>query len=531
MTTLSFTTVFASAFLIASVNGCGLKTATRRGPAAGAVITPVQPADASLPGTAGTNGSANQFRVFDPLFQIDKTNHISPDAVARDYPIHSSDGSQIATLPDNASRFGMRIQLIDQARISIRMQAYILTGDESGYLIANHLVSATQRGVNVRVIIDSVANYGIKNQNMYLYLHRNGIKVQGYEFLYMNFIGGIANQGSFEAVIADTNQRYHDKLLIADAEDINSARCITGGSNAANEYFGVEKETPKKMWRDQDVILRGPIVQDFAGIFDRTSQEYAAEKARLQIQDFDPLISLSTIPLGGGSGMMPNSNPVIVQRLNMMAAANYPMNWQPATIRAMHSRPRMYEDLIGPVYLDMIEQSKTSIDIVNSYLVPDAELISALNRAVLRGVKVRIVTNHAKTQDLEGLVLVGRSGYKDMMASNQIATNGGKLDLYEWAGDVILKNGEGQLHAKFAIFDQKAAIVGSFNLDPRSRHLNSETIVVFQNPAALSELNANVNQYLLPTMSLPVSQTDASRYAIEYYDLKSQLWGIFAQYL
>ncbi|WP_293674759.1 phospholipase D-like domain-containing protein [Thiolapillus sp.] len=40
---------------------------------------------------------------------------------------------------------------------------------------------------------------------------------------------------------------------------------------------------------------------------------------------------------------------------------------------------------------------------------------------------------------------------------------------------------DGTMHSKFAVFDRQYALVGSFNLDPRSARLNSESAVVFEN--------------------------------------------------
>ena len=37
------------------------------------------------------------------------------------------------------------------------------------------------------------------------------------------------------------------------------------------------------------------------------------------------------------------------------------------------------------------------------------------------------------------------------------------------------------LHAKYAVFDRRMAFVGSYNMDPRSRNLNAETLIVFEN--------------------------------------------------
>ena len=44
------------------------------------------------------------------------------------------------------------------------------------------------------------------------------------------------------------------------------------------------------------------------------------------------------------------------------------------------------------------------------------------------------------------------------------------------------------MHSKFAVFDAQRALVGSYNLDPRSEKLNSETAVVFLQPDLAQEL-------------------------------------------
>jgi len=40
---------------------------------------------------------------------------------------------------------------------------------------------------------------------------------------------------------------------------------------------------------------------------------------------------------------------------------------------------------------------------------------------------------------------------------------------------------EGTIHAKYAVFDPRISIVGSFNIDPRRRTFNSETAIVIEN--------------------------------------------------
>jgi phosphatidylserine/phosphatidylglycerophosphate/cardiolipin synthase-like enzyme len=47
------------------------------------------------------------------------------------------------------------------------------------------------------------------------------------------------------------------------------------------------------------------------------------------------------------------------------------------------------------------------------------------------------------------------------------------------------------MHSKYAVIDRQRALVGSYNLDPRSEKLNSETAVVFLEPALADQLRTS----------------------------------------
>jgi putative cardiolipin synthase len=44
------------------------------------------------------------------------------------------------------------------------------------------------------------------------------------------------------------------------------------------------------------------------------------------------------------------------------------------------------------------------------------------------------------------------------------------------------------MHSKYAVIDGTRALVGSYNLDPRSERLNSETAVIFLQPELAAQL-------------------------------------------
>jgi len=60
------------------------------------------------------------------------------------------------------------------------------------------------------------------------------------------------------------------------------------------------------------------------------------------------------------------------------------------------------------------------------------------------------------------------------------------------------------MHSKFATFDGKVAIVGSFNLDPTSFDRNSETVLVFQEEKLVSSLNSLYADDLMKSLRMDI---------------------------
>lgn len=513
--------------LLLLLTGCGTNTALKRdlaGKNAPAAMT-----DPKLDPI--WNDNHRQFRAFEPDFSPDTHGVLSAASLAAQYPVHESDGTQVAILPNGASRFGVRIQMIDQAKVSIRLQALILTADEAGLAFADHLVAAVKRGVKVTIVVDPVVNFTFKDHRLFFYLRQNNIPVFGYELFYANFIASLSQGNPFGVTMMKANMRYHEKYLITDAEVPSVAMGLLGGANFANEYFDVDQEHPDEMWRDQDIVVRGAIIQEMTRAYDTTVQEFIQEKQENGIADIDGIfntINAVISPVEPGLAR----NPLIVSRLNAAAAANYPLNWQAGSTRLLRSRPQFHEDIIAPTYIDFINRAHTSIDIVNAYFIPDADIVAALNRAVLRGVKVRIVTNSVESEEFVGLGHASRATYQSVMAPGQ--TGPGLVSIYEWGGHKLLHNGEGHMHAKFAIFDGKASIIGSYNLDPRSRYLDTEVIVAIENPIIAAELTDILHLYIQPTYSNIISWQTALVFADANgpnASFSQQLWKILTPYL
>ena len=93
-----------------------------------------------------------------------------------------------------------------------------------------------------------------------------------------------------------------------------------------------------------------------------------------------------------------------------------------------------------------------------------------------KGIKIRLLTNSYKSNDVTAVYAGYRAYRKELLAIG--------VELYELKADVgntkvvnrspvegLTNSG---LHAKIILFDEKDVFIGSFNLDPRSAHINTE---------------------------------------------------------
>jgi len=142
-----------------------------------------------------------------------------------------------------------------------------------------------------------------------------------------------------------------------------------------------------------------------------------------------------------------------------------------------------------------VKNAKLSIDIQTPYLITTELSQNLFEKAVQRGVKIRILTNSiASTDNLEAF-----SSYQ----SNRQELLKTGVEIYEFRPDAAVRTkimtGELQeklnykpifgLHAKSMVIDGKTTVIGTFNLDPRSANLNTECMVIINsNKIALSVL-------------------------------------------
>jgi phosphatidylserine/phosphatidylglycerophosphate/cardiolipin synthase-like enzyme len=304
-----------------------------------------------------------------------------------------------------------------------------------------------------------------------------GIDVQGYEAFYLHWMN--------ELDVRDWsagNKRYHEKYWI-----IDGTKAIVGGMNIGDEYARVGDD-PLLIWRDQDIYLEGEVVGDIEAAFLENNAFFERAKQR-----WPDALNTDTY-WGTWRGVHPQLRKLVTASLDTHQGWRRSKHapWDAAdmarrrvesplqedvSVQFIRSRPRLGETWIEQAYLENIAAAQQSVVIANAYFVPSPGMKIALRDAARRGVSVTVINNSKATNDIPIITDAGRLSYLELIEAG--------VQIYEWHAE---REGQGTLHAKYALFDSEVAIIGSYNLDPRSLGLNSEDVVVVRDPRIATEL-------------------------------------------
>lgn len=357
-------------------------------------------------------------------------------------------GSVTQLLDQNSEARTVRNQLMANARHSIHFTALLIEDDASGRETIAAMVAAVRRGVQVRVIVDATTQYEFSSYEVLQPLVAAGGEIIPYnpvvEWATERFRNGL-----------NVNQRLHEKLLIVDG-----AHAVIGGRNVGDDYFLDGK------WHDTCVYVRGPGATDLQRMFLHDWDEFAGweREAGCPQQSKYGFACPQTATAGE-----PQFTPAV-------AAVGT------ARTRPIYSDPRSQKTPLGYLsYLNLTRTAQKTIYIANSYFVPPRRLRKHLKAAVARGVRVVVVTNSLGSTDAWWMYYASLNYYKELI--------GAGIEVYQYRGTETM-------HAKTMLVDGNLAVVGSYNLDPRSAASNSEAIVTIQNGAAVQELAADFQAML-----------------------------------
>jgi len=153
-----------------------------------------------------------------------------------------------------------KIWLIEHAQHTVDVMYYIFQRDLVGYSVLGALCDAVGRGVDVRIMVDSLGSFSFTHSE--LKALRSCADSAGF---LRNEAGEITTRRArVQAVVFNAvsklhfNRRSHDKLLVVDGHFPDQAAVITGGRNISLDYYGIEEDGSEDptAYRDLEILLR-----------------------------------------------------------------------------------------------------------------------------------------------------------------------------------------------------------------------------------------------------------------------------------
>ena len=409
-----------------------------------------------------------------------------------------------------------RAWLTQHAATSIEVQYFIWSTDNIGILAAEQLLSAAERGVRVRVLVDDFL-IDAEDQTLLLLSAHPNVEIRIYN---PNVTVGVSLWQRLRNAVTGfraINQRMHDKTAIFDG-----VAGITGGRNMADEYFDYDQQYN---FRDRDVLLLGHAVADMQDNFEEFWTSELAVPVERIFDDEDLAITSADAQrryreLHAYASDPQNFEPQVQDAINGVAeyfpALLQAMSWEDVVFLSDVPGKNAGDSGLGgggestKELISAVKGARKSILIQSPYLIMPEGGIELFRDLVARGVRVRISTNSlASTDNIQAF-----SGYQKQRS--ELLDAG--VELFEYMDEPNVRTelierypriAENDpifaIHAKSMVIDDETVFIGTFNLDPRSANLNTEVGVLVKSRELAGQVTASIERDIEPGNSWPIT--------------------------
>jgi cardiolipin synthase A/B len=362
-------------------------------------------------------------------------------------------GNRIQPLVNGDEAFPAMLAAIESAKKSISLTTYIFDNDQTGNQFADALARAVQRGVAVRVLIDAA---GTRYSWPPITRKLKRVQIPFAKFLPSSLLAPWR--------VATINLRNHRKILVVDGQ-----AAFTGGINI--RHGNVLGDQPRSPVQDLHFRAAGPMVT-------RLQEAFANDWA---FTTGETLNDDTWFPESKECG-------------NVIA-------------RIITDGPDADYDKLRWTLLAALAEAQTSVQILTPYFLPDNALVTALNLAALRGVRVDIILP-AKS-NLPFVHWASRAMWW------QVLERGCRVWLTPPPFD----------HSKLMIVDGHWVLFGSANWDARSLRLNFELNVECYGRGFADEMAKVIEKKLHGARAVTLTEVDARSYPAKLRDAIARLFS------
>jgi cardiolipin synthase A/B len=329
--------------------------------------------------------------------------------------------NQVQLIRGGRDYFSLLQQLIAAAQHTIHLQTYIFDDDETGVEIGAALINAAQRGVKVQLMVDAYASKDL-SEELIDRMKRKGVQFKQFEPL-------LKSQKFY------FGRRLHHKVFVVDGD-----KSLVGGINISNKYNDMPAQ---RAWLDWALYAQGDVCKEL----ERICKEVWSGKTMFSKTS----ATKNTTPVSLSNDLL-----VRVRRNDWVNRKNQ----------------------VSRTYLEMFQQAKQHITLVSSYFLPGRVFRKNMERAVKRGVQIKVIT----------------AGNSDVAVSKNA-----ERFLYRWLlkrGIRIFEYQPTVLHGKLSVCDEELVTAGSYNINNISAYASIELNLDVRNSSFALQTNKQLQQIM-----------------------------------
>jgi putative cardiolipin synthase len=409
--------------------------------------------------------------------------------------------SGIRLLADPSEALQSRLQLAALATTTLDIQYYLWQADNSGLALTHEVLQAADRGVRVRILLDDIYHSGRDSAYQTLNAHPN------VEVRLFNPMGnrGAAKQANYAFKKSTLNYRMHNKIFLVDG-----VAAVLGGRNIGDEYFG---QDPSFNFQDMDAIALGEVAAEAGEAFDLFwNAELAFPVAALNgnPEEMPTAVQTATLATARERVTPPGEEDSPAAPKAWLSALSTELLWTKA--RVIVDRPNRGSEQADSAFMTLLQDPSLrptqSLVIQTAYLIPNGPTMSNIEAIGAEGMSMKILTNSAQSNNHNSVHAFYAPYRKRLIEAG--------VDLYEVQGsgslagylDRVGEDGRAGLHTKSMVFDERVSIIGSYNMDPRSRVWNSEIALVVDDAGFAAEVLEEMARDFTPDAAWRLSLDD-----------------------
>jgi putative cardiolipin synthase len=170
---------------------------------------------------------------------------------------------------DSVRSLALKLWMIEHAEHTIDMVYYIFQYDLVGQALLGALCNAVQRGVDVRVMVDSIGSLDPSHVPLM------ALETCAQQAGKMRTVDGqltdyrarvqVVIFNALTSLYSWSNRRSHDKLLVIDGAFPGKAMVITGGRNVSLAYYGIKADGSEDpgAYRDLEMLIKSRSTDTF----------------------------------------------------------------------------------------------------------------------------------------------------------------------------------------------------------------------------------------------------------------------------